>query len=134
MTAVELLAEARAAGLRVNVQDGRLVVRGPRSASETANRLLARKDDIKALLAAPPRPAIRPHECGAGITPCSAPARLYPCGWRCPDHFPAASGLADDGEFRQQLHSGGGGRRETGDLAGRSAAPSVSPSEPQKSF
>lgn len=90
MNAVELLAEARAAGLRVNVQDGRLVIRGPRSAGETADRLLARKDDIKALLAAPPRPVIRTHECGAGVTPCGAPARPYPCGWRCDDHSPAA--------------------------------------------
>ncbi|MFD8596993.1 hypothetical protein ACFV1L_18525 [Kitasatospora sp. NPDC059646] len=28
--------------------------------------------------------------CGSGTVPCGAPARLYPCGWRCPAHTPAA--------------------------------------------
>lgn len=26
--------------------------------------------------------------CGAGVTPCGAPARLYPAGWRCEPHRP----------------------------------------------
>ncbi|MFF2954304.1 hypothetical protein ACFVVU_23540 [Kitasatospora sp. NPDC057965] len=30
------------------------------------------------------------HRCGAGKGPCGADARLYPAGWRCPAHTPAA--------------------------------------------
>jgi hypothetical protein len=37
------------------------------------------------------RPVIS-GECGAGVTPCGAPARLYPCGWRCNDHSPGTYG------------------------------------------
>ena len=29
-----------------------------------------------------------PAKCEAGITPCGAPARLYPAGWRCTEHAP----------------------------------------------
>ena len=50
--AVSLLAEARAAGLEVRADDGRLVVRGPRSRAELAERLLARTGEVLALLAA----------------------------------------------------------------------------------
>ena len=50
--AVRLLAEARAAGLEVRAEPGRLVVRGPRSGAGLAERLLARKDEVLALLAA----------------------------------------------------------------------------------
>ncbi|MFI2747942.1 hypothetical protein [Kitasatospora sp. NPDC018623] len=31
-----------------------------------------------------------PRRCGAGRTPCGRRARLYPVGWRCPAHTPAA--------------------------------------------
>ncbi|MFD5081891.1 hypothetical protein ACFWOG_04515 [Kitasatospora sp. NPDC058406] len=30
------------------------------------------------------------YQCGAGTGPCGADGRLYPCGWRCPTHTPAA--------------------------------------------
>ena len=49
---VTALAEARAAGLEVRAEPGRLVVRGPRSRAALAHRLLARKDEVLALLAA----------------------------------------------------------------------------------
>lgn len=29
--------------------------------------------------------------CGHGTVPCGAPARLYPHGWRCDTHSPAAA-------------------------------------------
>lgn len=29
--------------------------------------------------------------CGAEVTPCGEPARLYPCGWCCPRHQPGGS-------------------------------------------
>lgn len=91
MTAAELLQAARAAGLRVRVDGDRLVVRGPRHEGDLATQLLARKTELKTLLAAPARPPVhRSHECGAGGSPCGQPARLYPCGWRCEDHAPAA--------------------------------------------
>lgn len=36
--------------------------------------------------------ANRPRVCGAGTGPCGRTDHvgLYPCGWRCPDHTPAA--------------------------------------------
>ena len=49
---VSVLAEARAAGLAVRADDGRLVVRGPRRAEPIAQRLLARTGEVLALLAA----------------------------------------------------------------------------------
>lgn len=39
---------------------------------------------------APIRIGRPPGQCGAGVTPCGAPARLYPCGWRCDGHRPGA--------------------------------------------
>jgi len=51
MVGLTLLAEARAAGLDVEAgADGRLIVRGPRSAEAIARRLLAHKADVMALL------------------------------------------------------------------------------------
>ena len=46
------LAEARAAGMEVRAEPGRLVVRGPRSRAELAQRLLDRTAEVLALLAA----------------------------------------------------------------------------------
>jgi hypothetical protein len=46
------LIEARAVGLEVRAESGRLVVRGPRSLETVAQRLLERKRDVLALLAA----------------------------------------------------------------------------------
>lgn len=48
---------------------------------------LAARDSAEQLVG-PPRPplvVVTPHVCGAGVTPCGKPARLYPCGWRCDD-------------------------------------------------
>ena len=50
--AVSLLAEARSAGLEVRAEPDRLVVRGPRHAEPLAKRLLERKGEVLALLAA----------------------------------------------------------------------------------
>ena len=50
MDCVSLLAEARAAGLTVTVEDGNLVVRGPRAASDVAGRLIAAKPAVLAAL------------------------------------------------------------------------------------
>ncbi len=47
-----LLAEVRAAGLAVSVEDGRLIVRGPRRAESLARAVLDRKHAVLALLAA----------------------------------------------------------------------------------
>ncbi len=52
-----LLEEARAAGLAVGVADGRLVIRGPRTQGAVAERLIAGKADVLAVLAARP-PAV----------------------------------------------------------------------------
>ena len=46
-----LLAEARALGLEVRADGGRLVVRGPRSRAALAQRVLARKQDVLERLA-----------------------------------------------------------------------------------
>ena len=46
-----LLTEARAAGLEVRLEAGRLVVRGPRSRADLAQRVLARKREVLIALA-----------------------------------------------------------------------------------
>jgi hypothetical protein len=50
--ALTALAEARAAGLEVRAEPGRLVVRGPRSGAELARCLLDRTAEVLTLLAA----------------------------------------------------------------------------------
>ncbi len=52
MVAVSLLQEAEAAGLSVRVDGDRLVVRGPKSAADIAERLLDRKAEVIEALAA----------------------------------------------------------------------------------
>ncbi len=52
MVAVNLLQEAEAAGLSVRVDGDRLVVRGPKSAADIAERLLDRKAEVIEALAA----------------------------------------------------------------------------------
>ncbi len=47
---VTILTEARAAGLDIRIEPGRLVVRGPRMLEDIAQRLLARKHEVLALL------------------------------------------------------------------------------------
>lgn len=51
-SAVTILMEARALGLEVRAEPGRLVVRGPRALEIVAQRLLERKGEVLALLAA----------------------------------------------------------------------------------
>jgi hypothetical protein len=50
--AVTVLTEARAVGLEVRTEPGRLVVRGPRSLETLAYRILERKAEVTTLLAA----------------------------------------------------------------------------------
>ena len=52
MDGLALLRAADAAGLTVNVDGGRLVIRGPRSADATARALIERKPEIVTLLSA----------------------------------------------------------------------------------
>ncbi len=52
MVAVNLLQEAEAAGLAVRVEGNRLVVRGPKSAADIAERLLDRKAEVIEALSA----------------------------------------------------------------------------------
>lgn len=42
-------------------------------------------DEQLVVLVRPPLVVVTPYVCGAGVTPCGKPARLYPCGWRCDD-------------------------------------------------
>lgn len=59
--------------------------RRPRAGSRTTCSA-----DAGTRLCIPERPAIvapTPGVCGAGITPCGQPARLYPGGWRCDEHI-----------------------------------------------
>ncbi len=51
---VELLADAKAAGLAVSVRGSQLVVRGPRSAEGLVRQLLARKAELLPLVAGGP--------------------------------------------------------------------------------
>ena len=53
MGGVALLAEARAAGLTVQADGDRLVIRGPRRCDALARSILAHKADVMALLAFP---------------------------------------------------------------------------------
>lgn len=50
----------------------------------------ARKRPAAAAVSSPPAPRVTPGQCTSGNPPCGAPARLFPCGWRCPIHTPAA--------------------------------------------
>ena len=53
MDAVELLIQARTAGLKVHAEGTMLVVHGPRSAGSLARRILAHKADVLSVLALP---------------------------------------------------------------------------------
>lgn len=54
MNVARLIADGRAAGLRIEVDGDRLVVRGPREAGDLARALLARKVEVMAALTRPP--------------------------------------------------------------------------------
>lgn len=60
MDGMTLLHEARAAGLEVAVDHGRLVVRGPKRAEDLARRLLAHKREILSALAVETLPEAPP--------------------------------------------------------------------------
>ena len=64
MDGLTQLAEARAAGLSVAAQGGRLVLRGPRRAEAMARRLIEHKGDVMAALAreTTPADAARPEQ------------------------------------------------------------------------
>ncbi|MGW5431856.1 hypothetical protein ACWET9_32355 [Streptomyces sp. NPDC004059] len=36
----------------------------------------------------PPYPKTTPYKCETGNPVCGKPARLFPAGWRCVDHWP----------------------------------------------
>jgi hypothetical protein len=55
MGGLSLVAEARKAGLRLRVDGGRLIIRGPRSQEALAKRLLCHKAELMSLLAAEAR-------------------------------------------------------------------------------
>ena len=52
MEGISLLAEAKTAGLTVRLENGQLVIRGPRKAARIAHRLLAHKGQVIAALLA----------------------------------------------------------------------------------
>lgn len=72
MDGLTLLNEARAVGLIVTVQGGKLVIRGPREADAVAKRLLAHKSEVVAALEMSSLPDPPP-----GIAP-----EDLPVGWR----------------------------------------------------
>jgi hypothetical protein len=97
-TTVTILTEARAAGLEVRAERGRLVVRGPRSLKGVAYRLLARKHEVLALLTAEDIEvawrvaAMRPQVPQRGAIPVlaardvvSSPGYCISCGEPLPD-------------------------------------------------
>ena len=59
MSAAELLAAAKRAGLQVGVDGDRLVVRGPRTAEQLGRQLLQRKQQVLGELRSPSRPTAR---------------------------------------------------------------------------
>lgn len=63
MDGLTLLEDARAAGLAVRADNGRLVIRGPKRAEDVALRLLAHKAAVLDALASPwPIPAVNPDD------------------------------------------------------------------------
>lgn len=87
--ALTVLAKARAAGLEVRAEPGRLVVRGPRSRAELAQRLLDRKAEVLALLAAEDAEvawrvvAMRPQVPRRGPIPVLSARKVTPEAGRC---------------------------------------------------
>jgi hypothetical protein len=62
-----LLDQARRAGLSVQADGGRLVIRGPKRADEIARRLLDRKAEVLAELAGTPVPWLAAEEAAASL-------------------------------------------------------------------
>ena len=84
-TAVQLVREAKKAGVTLSRVGDRIIARGPKSAGPIVEQVLARKTEIIHVL--PKRRA--PAACGHSNQPCDQLARFYPCGWRCDHHAPA---------------------------------------------
>ncbi|MDP9356400.1 MAG: hypothetical protein M3R02_14165 [Chloroflexota bacterium] len=84
-----LLTEARAAGLEVRLEAGRLVVRGPRSGADLAHRVLARKREVLIALAGEDAEvawrltALRPCVPSRGPIPFLAARPVPPVAGRC---------------------------------------------------
>jgi len=97
MDGIALLGEARAAGLVVETDGGRLVIRGPASAGDVARRLLDHKADVlRALDAAPEPPAHWPPDALAAHV---AKHGAYPAGGiGAPTPSETATALAQAGE------------------------------------
>ena len=74
-----LFADARNAGVEWLVQDGELVLRGPRSAEPIVQQLLARKDELRALLL-PHAGDVCGANAGSGVkcSPCAEAAVIGP--------------------------------------------------------
>ena len=70
-----LVAEARAQGVEWFVQDGQLHLRGPRAAEPIVQQLLARKEELRALLM-PRACEVCGANAGSGVkcSPCAAAA------------------------------------------------------------
>jgi hypothetical protein len=59
MVSLKLLAEAQGAGLKVTAEEDRLIIRGPKRAEPLTMALLAKKQDILALMSCADRePAV----------------------------------------------------------------------------
>ena len=83
MDGLALLRAADAAGLTVNVDGDRLVIRGPRSADATARALLEQKPEVMAALDAP-----RPPLDAEGLPIDECPACGHRSFWRWPQSSP----------------------------------------------
>jgi hypothetical protein len=95
---VTVLTEARAAGLEIRAEPGRLVVRGPRTLETVAQRLLKHKAEVLALLAAEDADvawrvaAMRPQVPQRGPIPVVIAREGEPssgCCVSCGEHLPA---------------------------------------------
>jgi hypothetical protein len=62
MDAMSLLEEARAAGLILIIEEGRLRIRGPRRAETVAQRLISHREEVLNLLNVKPAPIIGPDD------------------------------------------------------------------------
>lgn len=95
MDGIALLGEARAAGLTVDADDGRLRIRGPASAGDVARRLLDHKADVLRALdlpdADPEAPA--PLDAAPVVTPDALPVG-WPADVPRPDWWPELTAAA----------------------------------------
>ncbi|QKW15345.1 hypothetical protein [Verrucosispora sp. NA02020] len=72
---------------------GLYVPERPRTERDSGRELGSAKKSAGVMLSGvlPDGPSTQPRGvCGAGVTPCGEPARLYPAGWRCDAHVPSS--------------------------------------------